>query len=144
MRLVLLFCAVIIFCCTINAQVKYPKRELRGAWIATVANIDYPADRNSSCSAKVAELKMIFERLKSAGINTVFFQVRTECDALYKSEIEPWSYWLTGKQGQAPDTLFDPLSIAIEEAHKYGMEIHAWLNPFRSVKTVDEYEVSDN
>ena len=143
MRLVLLFCAVIIFCCTINAQVKYPKRELRGAWIATVANIDYPADRSSSCSAKVAELRMIFERLKSAGINTVFFQVRTECDALYKSEIEPWSYWLTGKQGHAPDTLFDPLSIAIEEAHKYGMEIHAWLNPFRSVKTVDEYEVSD-
>ncbi len=119
-----------------------PKRELRGAWIATIANIDYPESPFSSSEHKTAELIDIFEKLKRAGINCVYFQVRDECDALYQSSIEPWSYWLTGKQGSAPVPFFDPLQLAVTEAHKHGMELHAWLNPFRAVKTSGEYEIS--
>lgn len=125
------------------AQTTYPKREFRGAWVATVANIDYPSSGQASTETKIAELKLIFDRLKSAGITSVFFQVRSECDAMYASTVEPWSYWLTGKQGKAPEPFFDPLQIAIEEAHKKGMELHAWLNPFRATKTVGEYEIDD-
>ncbi len=125
-----------------SAQSQYPKRELRGAWIATVANIDYPSSGFASSETKTTELIALLDRLKTAGINAVFFQVRTECDALYQSHIEPWSYWLTGRQGKAPVPFFDPLQIAITEAHKRGMELHAWLNPYRAVKTFGEYELS--
>lgn len=123
---------------------KFPKREFRGAWIATVANIDWPSSRTATSSEQKEELIEMLEQLRSAGINAVLFQVRTECDALYNSQIEPWSYWLTGKQGSSPHPLFDPLDFAIQEAHKRGMELHAWLNPYRAVKTVGEYQVSES
>jgi uncharacterized lipoprotein YddW (UPF0748 family) len=118
------------------------KRELRGAWIATVANIDYPLDRHASTEEKITELRTLINKLHDMGINTVFFQIRTECDALYNSDIEPWSYWLTGKQGAAPEPYFDPLEIAITEAHKLGMQLHAWMNPYRCVKNLSGYEFS--
>ncbi|NUN10267.1 MAG: family 10 glycosylhydrolase [Ignavibacteriaceae bacterium] len=118
------------------------KREMRGVWIATVANIDWPASRNQTTEQKINDLKQELDKLKDAGINAVFFQVRTECDALYESDYEPWSYWLTGKQGEAPSPYFDPLKIVIEEAHKRGMELHAWLNPYRAVKKVGDYPAS--
>ncbi len=124
------------------SQIIYPKRELRGSWIATVANIDWPSSPYLSSGEKIKELVEIFDRLSYAGINTVFFQVRTECDALYKSEFDPWSYWLTGEQGKEPDPYFDPLEFAIDEAHKLGMELHAWLNPYRAVKSGGEYTLS--
>ncbi len=76
----------------------------------------------------------MLDRLKDAGINAVFFQVRSECDAMYDSAIEPWSYWLTGQQGRAPDPWYDPLAFAVEEAHKRGMELHAWFNPYRAYR----------
>lgn len=120
-------------------QIKSPKRELRGAWIATVANIDWPTNKSASSGEKITELIMVLDKLKECGINTVFFQIRTECDALYNSTIEPWSYWLTGEQGKAPDPYFDPLEFAVSEAHKRGMELHAWFNPYRAVKDVDGY-----
>ncbi len=135
---------VIIFSASIICQTIYPKRELRGAWIATVANIDWPSSKNSTSGEKIKELVEIFERLSGSGINAVFFQIRTECDALYESNLEPWSYWLTGEQGKEPDPFFDPLKFAIAEAHKYGMEFHAWLNPYRAVKRVGEYVQSGN
>ncbi len=118
------------------------KRELRGAWIATVANIDYPLDRHASSETKTEELRTLINKLHDMGINTVFFQIRTECDALYNSDIEPWSYWLTGKQGSAPEPYFDPLEIAIAEAHKLGMQLHAWMNPYRCIKNLSNYEFS--
>ncbi|HVO72737.1 MAG TPA: family 10 glycosylhydrolase, partial [Ignavibacteriaceae bacterium] len=133
---------LIIFSSLISSQAVYPKRELRGTWIATVANVDWPSSPYLSSGEKIKELVEIFEKLSQAGINTVFFQVRTECDALYKSGFEPWSYWLTGEQGREPDPFFDPLEFAIDEAHRRGMELHAWLNPYRVVKTVGEYEIS--
>ena len=123
------------------SQYVYPKREMRGAWVATVADIDWP-NKNESPQRQMAALETMLNKLKAAGINTVFFQVRTECDALYQSKYEPWSYWLTGTQGKAPNPFYDPLQFAIREAHKRGMELHAWLNPYRAVKTIGEYKIS--
>lgn len=113
-----------------HAQNEFPKHEFRGAWIATVSNLDWP--KTSGTENQKAELIELLDDLKAAGINAVFFQVRTEADALYESELEPWSYWLTGEQGRAPAPFYDPLEFAIEEAHKRGIELHAWFNPFRA------------
>ncbi len=146
MRNYLLFVLVLLTTISDNIfpQYVYPKRELRGVWIATVANIDWPTNRNESSQKQMDELIAILDKLKAAGINTIFFQVRTECDALYKSNYEPWSYWLTGEQGKAPSPFFDPLAFIISEAHKRGMELHAWFNPYRAVKTVGEYKIANN
>ncbi|MEN8192046.1 MAG: family 10 glycosylhydrolase [Bacteroidota bacterium] len=126
------------------AQNVFPKYEFRGAWIATVANIDWPLSNSSSSEEQMNELRLSLDSLKDAGMNAIFFQVRTECDALYDSKIEPWSYWLTGEQGKAPDPYYDPLAFVIEEAHKRGMELHAWFNPYRAVKDIGSYRQSDN
>jgi len=118
------------------------KREFRCAWIATVTNIDWPP--NGTVEVQKAALLSILNSLQATGINAIFFQVRTECDALYNSPYEPWSYWLTGQQGKAPATTFDPLEFAITEGHKRGIEVHAWLNPYRAEKTVGQYVLSPN
>jgi uncharacterized lipoprotein YddW (UPF0748 family) len=110
----------------------YPKRDLRGAWVSTVSNIDWPSSRTLTTAQQQTELINILNSLAATGINTVYLQVRPEADALYASGIDPWSYWLTGAQGTAPSPLWDPLSFAIEEAHNRGMELHAWLNPYRA------------
>jgi uncharacterized lipoprotein YddW (UPF0748 family) len=110
----------------------YPKHDLRGAWVSTVSNIDWPSSRTLTTAQQQDELLQILETLAATGINTVFLQVRPESDALYQSSIEPWSYWLTGAQGTAPNPVWDPLAFAIAEAHKRGMELHAWLNPYRA------------
>ncbi len=118
------------------------KREFRGAWIATVANIDWPS-RYATPGEQIADLVEQFDKHKEAGMNAIIFQVRTECDALYESSFEPWSYWLTGEQGKAPDPYFDPLAFAVSEAHARGMELHAWFNPYRAVKNVGDYEIDE-
>ena len=110
----------------------YPKRDLRGAWIASVYNLDWPSSRSLSTGQQQAELIRMLDTLANARINTVFLQVRPESDALYQSAIDPWSYWLTNAQGTAPSPLWDPLSFAVTEAHKRGMELHAWINPYRA------------
>jgi len=115
-----------------SALAQSPKREMRAAWIATVANLDWPHSRGAAPEAQKVDLVATLDRLKSAGCNAVFFQMRTECDALYVSSYEPWSYWLSGQQGQAPSPLYDPLQFAVDEAHKRGMELHAWFNPYRA------------
>ncbi|MEO0559232.1 MAG: family 10 glycosylhydrolase [Bacteroidota bacterium] len=109
-----------------------PKEEFRGAWIATVINLDWPSSPGLPVATMKAQLVEILDGMQSAGLNAALFQVRTEADALYASDIEPWSYWLTGAQGTAPPDSFDPLAFAIEEAHKRGLELHAWLNPYRA------------
>jgi uncharacterized lipoprotein YddW (UPF0748 family) len=113
-----------------------PKQEFRGAWISTVINLDWPT-RGASPAQQQAELLRIFDDLKKAGINAVFFQLRSESDAFYASTLEPWSYYLTGKQGQSPLPFWDPLQFAIQEAHKRGMELHAWFNPFRVIRSTN-------
>lgn len=107
------------------------ERELRGAWIATVHNSTWPSKTGLDQATAKAELVKILDALQEARLNTIFFQVRTESDALYASTIEPWSRWITGKQGQDPG--WDPLSFAIDEGHRRGLEVHAWLNPYRGI-----------
>lgn len=107
-----------------------PKHEFRGAWIATVVNLDWPSSPTIGEAAQKAELTRMLDRLQQAGINAVLFQVRTESDAFYDSPFEPSSFWLTGEQGADPG--YDPLAFAIEEAHARGMELHAWFNPYRA------------
>ena len=104
---------------------------MRAAWLSTVRNIDWPTSAFNTSEKNISDLIRIIDYLKDANLNTVIMQVRPASDAMYVSNIEPWSSWLTGKQGKAPSPFYDPLQIAIEEAHKRGMELHAWLNPYR-------------
>lgn len=108
-----------------------PKREMRGAWIATYANIDWP-NRTQTPAQQRAAFLTILEHHKATGLNTLYIQVRSQCDALYPSAIEPWSADLTGTQGKAPNPEWDPMQFMIEECHKRGIEFHAWLNPYRA------------
>ncbi len=108
-----------------------PKRELRGAWVATYLNIDWP-NRSQTPAQQRAAFIAIADHHKATGLNALYIQVRSQCDAMYYSELEPWSADLTGTQGNAPSTFWDPMAFAIEECHKRGMEFHAWINPYRA------------
>ncbi|XP_059152729.1 glycosyl hydrolase YngK-like [Physella acuta] len=108
------------------------KHELRGAWIATVSNIDWPKSSSRTTSQNQADLISLLDTLASQTINAVFFQVRPVGDAFYASTIEPWSQYLTGTQGHAPSPSWDPLQFLITEAHKRSIEVHAWINPYRA------------
>lgn len=109
-----------------------PAREFRAAWIATVGNSCWPSKSGLSTAQQKAELVAILDRAAALKLNCVIFQVRPACDALYQSSIEPWSEYLTGIQGRAPSPFYDPLAFAIAEAHRRGLELHAWFNPFRA------------
>ncbi|HKQ37417.1 MAG TPA: family 10 glycosylhydrolase [Verrucomicrobiae bacterium] len=107
-------------------------REFRAVWVASVGNINWPSKPGLSTADQKAELVGIFNKAAELRLNAVLFQVRPACDALYVSSYEPWSEYLTGRMGQAPQPFYDPLAFAVEEAHKRGMELHAWFNPFRA------------
>lgn len=120
----------------IQLQASEPiKREMRGAWVATIYGLDWPSKSGTDAAtiaAQKAEMNRLLDRLQAAGINAVMFQVRTFSDAMYRSTLEPWAVALTGSRGTAPaDKEWDPLQYAINEAHARGMELHAWVNPFR-------------
>lgn len=108
-----------------------PEEEMRGVWVSSVYNLDYPSKATTSADTLKAEADKILDNTVKAGLNTVFLQVRPTSDALYDSDIFPWSHWLTGKQGTAPADGFDPLEYWVEGAHARGLELHAWLNPYR-------------
>jgi uncharacterized lipoprotein YddW (UPF0748 family) len=108
------------------------KREFRGVWVATVGNIDWPSRRDLSTAQQQEEMRAILDKCVALKLNAVVFQVRTMADALYASELEPWSEFLTGTLGKAPEPLYDPLEYAVREAHTRGLELHAWLNPYRA------------
>lgn len=132
-RYILVLC-LLSFSVAVLSQINF-----RGAWIATVANIDWPsAEAVGNDSLQRAEMVWLLDSLESLGINAIIFQVRPTADALYKSEYEPTSHWLTGKQSFPNEKLkiknyelWDPLAWTIEEAHKRHMEVHVWLNPYR-------------
>ena len=107
-----------------------PAREFRAAWVATVYNLDWPSRAGLPAAQQQAELRAILDRAAELKLNALLFQVRSACDALYRSEIEPWSAVLSGKQGAAPG--YDPLEFAVSEAHARKIELHAWFNPFRA------------
>jgi uncharacterized lipoprotein YddW (UPF0748 family) len=109
-----------------------PPREFRAVWVATVANIDWPSQKGLSTDQQKRELLAILDRCVELRLNAVIFQVRPMADALYVSRLEPWSEYLTGKLGQAPEPAYDPLELAVREAHARGLELHAWFNPFRA------------
>ncbi len=105
-------------------------RELRAAWVATVFNIDWPSRTGLSASQGQAGLTEVVDAASRAGLNALFFQVRSEGDAMYRSTLEPWSRFLTGRQGADPG--WDPLAFLVDLAHRRGIEVHAWLNPYRA------------
>ncbi len=107
-------------------------REFRAAWVATVANIDWPSSPRLSTEAQKAEARALVQRARELGLNTLILQVRPAADALYASALEPWSEYLTGTQGKPPEPFYDPLAFWIQEAHRAGLELHAWFNPYRA------------
>lgn len=131
-KLLLLFLAFPILLIAQQNSDQVPKREFRGVWIATVVNIDWPSKQNLNVSQMKQELLQILDDHKSQGMNAIILQVRPTADAFYAKSREPWSVYLSGTQGLAPAEKFDPLAFAIEEAHRRGMELHAWFNPYRA------------
>lgn len=119
-------------------------REFRGLWIATVANIDWPSRKGLTTDAQKAELIAIFDRASELKLNAVILQVRPQSDALYASKIEPWSEFLTGTMGKAPSPFYDPLEFAVTEAHRRGLELHAWFNPYRALHKAHAGEIASN
>lgn len=115
-----------------------PIREFRGLWVATVRNMDWPSSPDLTPEEQRQELLGILDRSAALKLNAIIFQVRPEGDALYASPYEPWSRYLTGEQGKAPSPAWDPLKFAVDEAHKRGLELHAWFNPYRAAYRRDE------
>src|SRR5687768_10215353 len=108
------------------------QREFRAVWVASVSNIDWPSRPGLSTAEQQAELRAILDLSAALNLNAVILQVRPATDALYASALEPWSPYLTGTMGKAPEPFYDPLAFAVAEAHKRGLELHAWFNPFRA------------
>lgn len=121
-----------------SAEGPKPNVEFRGVWVATVANIDWPSEPGLSVQKQKEELIALLDKAASLHFNAIIFQVRPAADAVYHSHLEPWSYYLTGKMGRAPLPEFDPLEFVIYEAHKRGMELHAWFNPYRAGHPADK------
>ena len=115
--------------------------EMRGMWVATTANLDYPTKPTTSAAALKAEADTIINDCYDMGMNAIFFQVRPAADALYQSAYYPWSRYLTGTQGTAPADGFDPLAYWVEKAHAKGIELHAWINPFRITQANNDWSL---
>ncbi|MDR3340220.1 MAG: family 10 glycosylhydrolase, partial [Candidatus Symbiothrix sp.] len=122
-----LLCLIWMLTTVASLQAQSPKREMRATWIATVTRIDWP--KESGATAQKNEMLKMLDSIQTLNMNTVFFQVRSRCDALYNSAFEPWSSDLGIARGTNPG--YDPLAFVIEECHKRGLECHAWLNPYR-------------
>ena len=120
-----LFLFLLFLSLTLQAQ---QKRQFRGAWIQCV-NGQF---KGLPTQEMQKTLSYQLDELKKDGCNAIIFQVRPECDALYESQLEPWSYYLTGEQGKAPDPYWDPLAWMIDQCHQRDMELHAWINPYRA------------
>ena len=135
MRKIILVLLALLLTVATEAQ----KREMRGAWIQCVNGQFQGLGKEKMQQTLTYQL----DELQKDGVNTIIFQVRPECDALYESKLEPWSRFLTGKQGQAPSPYWDPLQWMIEQCHKRGMELHAWINPYRA-KTKTTKQLASN
>ena len=116
--------------------------EFRGAWIASVHNINFPSRPGLPVEVQKREMRQLLDAARSVGLNAILFQVRPESDALYESSVEPWSRYLTGIQGMSPG--YDPLAFCIGEARQRGMKVHAWLNPYRAVASAGKPVASNH
>lgn len=139
LKSLILAVAAVAFVAQAEAQ-QFPKREFRGAWIHTVHQKQYAAMTTEQTQAYLVNM---VDSLEMAGINAILWQIRPSADALYPSELEPWSRYLTGTAGQAPNPMWDPLQFMIDECHKRNIELHAWINPYR-VTTVKTDELPEN
>ena len=134
---------LIIFIITLlHTNTKAQPQEFRAAWIATVDNIDWPTKGNYNADSQKAEFIKIIDDHKRNGLNALVVQIRPATDAFYPSQYEPWSEWLTGKQGKPPVPYYDPLEFMITESHKRGFEFHAWMNPYRAVFDVNKSTIA--
>lgn len=149
-RLILLL-SILFFTTQNSIADTYPKREMRSAWIATVWNLDWPKnDAGKAYTGTTSTvrnnqktyLRNMIQKLKASGFNAVNFQVRSMCDAMYNSSYEPWSSALTGARGTAPYGNWDPLAYCVEVCHEFGMECHAWVNPFRFCTSATLYSTT--
>jgi uncharacterized lipoprotein YddW (UPF0748 family) len=120
------------------------KPEFRGVWVATVDNIDWPSRGNYNSDLQKLEFIKLLDMHQRNGMNAMIVQVRPVTDAFYPSQYEPWSEFLTGKQGQAPVPYYDPLEFMVAETHKRGMEFHAWMNPYRAVFNIGRSSIASN
>lgn len=120
------------------------KQEFRGVWVATVDNIDWPTRGNYNSDSQKAEFIKLLNMHHRNGMNAMIVQVRPVSDAFYPSPYEPWSEFLTGKQGRPPVPYYDPLEFMITETHKRGMEFHAWMNPYRAVFKLGKSSIAPN
>lgn len=127
---ILFFLACLIL--SVTNIIAQPKYEFRGVWVATVDNIDWPSDKFLSSESQKAEFISLLDMHQRNRMNAVIVQIRPATDAFYPSQYEPWSEWLTGRQGKPPIPYYDPLEFMINETHKRGMEFHAWMNPYRA------------
>ncbi len=137
-RTIKALCVIVGLICTLQAiipttgdKVSAKNDTIKGVWAATVFSLDYPQKPTPDPEALKKDADALIEKVKSLGYNTLYFQVRPSGDAFYKSEVFPWSEYLTGEQGLAPQSGFDPLEYIIDAAHNKDIELHAWVNPYR-------------
>ncbi len=133
-----------VFCLSYLSSFSQPKYEFRAVWIASVENIDWPSRKGLSVTEQKDEFIRILNMHQRNGMNAVIVQIRPVADAFYQSSYEPWSEYLTGKQGMPPVPYYDPLQFMIKETHRRGMEFHAWLNPYRAVFNIYSSSVASN
>lgn len=129
----------LIFTLAISVPGEAAAKDLRGVWVSSVSNLDYPSSPTTSPAVLKSEADAILDQCVEMGMNAVFLQVRPSSDALYKSSYYPWSAYLTGTQGKAPSNGFDPLAYWVTAAHNRGIELHAWLNPYRVATSESQY-----
>ncbi len=139
------FFLLLIACCLVPvASSAQAKPEFRGVWVATVDNIDWPSKGNYNSDSQKVEFIKLLDMHQRNGMNAMIVQIRPVTDAFYPSQYEPWSEFLTGRQGQPPMPYYDPLEFMISETHKRGMEFHAWMNPYRAVFNINTSSIAAN
>ena len=137
--------SIVFLCClfSVSGFTQSPLNyEFRAVWVATVDNIDWPSSKNISVAEQKAEYIKLLDLHQQNGMNAVIVQIRPAGDALYPSQYEPWSEFLTGKQGTPPIPYYDPLEFMIKETHNRGMEFHAWMNPYRAVFNMQKSSIA--
>ena len=142
MKKLIFTAGILLIAACIHAQNQSPVQELRAVWVATVSNIDFPSSPTANSDVQRAEFIKLLDMHKRNGMNAVVVQIRPASDAFYPSALEPWSQWLTGRQGQPPFPYYDPLEFMIDETHKRKMEFHAWMNPYRAVFNINSSSIS--
>jgi len=135
---------LLVWICLVQISICFsqPKYEFRATWIATVDNINWPSKKGLSADSQKVEYLRLLDMHQKNGLNAVIVQIRPATDAMYPSQYEPWSEWLTGVQGKPPSPYYDPLQFMIEEAHKRGLEFHAWCNPYRAEFSIHKSSIA--